>query len=607
MYNFNPVTLAAAVQAGTDALKTDSTAPASFVRVETDNYSVAVASGQANVTTGEDATANQRIEVGSQTKMMTATIILQLAGEGKINLDDLVSKYLPEATIKDIANADVATVRQLLQMTSGIANYTDVLTPDGVPVFVQALLDHPEKSFTTEDALDIVRGVPPTNAPGSFNYSNTNYNLLGHIIEGITQLPLAQAFEQRIFALAGMTHSDLAGAVAPADLVHGYLTGPDGSRIDTNSSMWDKYAEGGVVSTTEDMITFVRALLVEGKLLQPTQLAEMTDFLMVSSTDQSTFKFGLGLIEFDVPGQGTFYGFNGGTLGFLTATFISAETGAIGSLGINAADSLTSVDVAGLALLELAKSWEPISAFDPKSDVLRIQSASAASAHVDNGTLFKAEFGATTLKLPLQLGRVTTSNIKFSDGSVLVIGDNGTGRKHDDRSNLTDILRDFSKAANKDNQVLGLGGNDTLSGGHGNDKISGGIGHDTITGRRGNDWLSGDKGHDRLTGGKGDDTFVFSNLDDSTPGRHNRDVITDFNSRDDWISLSGIDANMALEGDQAFHFIGGKAFDGSAGALHFVRLHDATLVEGDTNGDGKADFQIELSGLHKLVADDFIL
>jgi hypothetical protein len=113
----------------------------------------------------------------------------------------------------------------------------------------------------------------------------------------------------------------------------------------------------------------------------------------------------------------------------------------------------------------------------------------------------------------------------------------------------------------------------------------------------------------------GADTFQFELKTESRKGA-NRDVITDFSGvkggEHDHINLASIDAKTG-HGNQAFHFIGAAAFHHKAGELHFIKqnpaghAHDKTLVEGDINGDGKADFQIELKGLHTLHAGDFIL
>jgi D-alanyl-D-alanine carboxypeptidase len=607
MVTFNPLKISAAVLETVQLLQSGGNTPAAIGRVETANISVASATGVANIETGEIATANQRYEIGSQTKMMTATTILQLVGEGKINLDAKASDYLPSGTLANIANGDGATVRQLLQMTTGIANYTDVTGADGIPTFISLLLANPEAEFTGDAALNLVRGGEAGGVAGEYFYANTNYLLLGRIIENVTAKSLGKNFESRIFARAQMASSDLERLEASGDGLHGYATGLDGKFIDATFTRWDKGAEGGVVSTTADMIKFMKALLVEGKLLQPTELALMKDFLLVADTPELKFSFGLGLVEFEIPGTGKFYAFNGETLGHSSSTVMSQETGAVASTNVNLGASLASPDNAAVSLL-LASANNPdfikVDRFDAKSDNLTIEAVDASSGLFSSGGDFSATFGAATLRLPLALRSVTTSNVTFSDGSVLVVGDNRIGQSRDNAANTIDIAKQFSFAAHENNQVLGLGGNDRISGANGNDRLDGGAGNDRIAGRG---------GADTLIGGTGRDTFVFSQLTDTGVTATARDLIIDFNVVADVIDLRSLDASSTARGNQSFKFIGDDDFSGKARQLHYAQIdnagtaNDQTIVEGDVNGDGVADFQIAFSGLLQFSSNDFLL
>jgi len=169
-----------------------------------------------------------------------------------------------------------------------------------------------------------------------------------------------------------------------------------------------------------------------------------------------------------------------------------------------------------------------------------------------------------------------------------------------------------------DNDLLGLGGTDSLSGlggsdlldgGRGNDTLDGGDGNDTLLGGDGTDTLIGGLGLDTLTGGAGPDRFVFTSADVAGTTENIRDVITDFSHAEgDKINLAAIDANVNLANDQHFTFIGAAAFHNVAGELLIKTVTNFTYVEGDTNGDGKADFAISVySNLVPLVADDFVL
>jgi serralysin len=145
------------------------------------------------------------------------------------------------------------------------------------------------------------------------------------------------------------------------------------------------------------------------------------------------------------------------------------------------------------------------------------------------------------------------------------------------------------------------------------DTLTGDAGANALSGGGGNDRLTGGLGHDTLTGGAGNDVFDFNALNESAVGAGNRDVITDFQSGLDDIDLAGIDADAGRAGDQGFRFVGTRGFSGKAGELHYQTFdqagtaNDITVVSGDTNGDGVADFEIEIVGIVQLSSGDFIL
>jgi len=157
------------------------------------------------------------------------------------------------------------------------------------------------------------------------------------------------------------------------------------------------------------------------------------------------------------------------------------------------------------------------------------------------------------------------------------------------------------------------GGNlvDQISGDLGADVLSGLAGNDMVDGAAGADTLTGGLGKDLLTGGTEADIFDFNFRGETLKGA-GRDLITDFAHLTDDIDLSGIDARSGA-GNQAFKWIGKKGFHDVKGELHYKLVNlagtanDKTIVEGDVNGDGRADFQIELSGLIGLTKGDFVL
>ncbi|MBB6469917.1 Ca2+-binding RTX toxin-like protein [Aminobacter lissarensis] len=188
--------------------------------------------------------------------------------------------------------------------------------------------------------------------------------------------------------------------------------------------------------------------------------------------------------------------------------------------------------------------------------------------------------------------------------------------------------RDHLVGGTGDDQLYGQRGNDSLEGGSGNDTLYGGLGTDvlngndgadTLHGEAGNDTLKGGAGNDRLNGGAGKDTLEgMEGLDVLTGGQGNDvflfrstietannlpDVITDFEHGIDRVNLSLIDANLRVQGDQAFSFIGDRQFSGKAGELHFVNH----VLSGDVDGDKVADFGIQIEGSSVLTTVDFVI
>src|SRR5215471_7080137 len=140
---------------------------------------------------------DQHVRVGSNTKTWTGTVILQMVQEGKLSLDDPVSKYRP-----DVPNGDNITIAQLLDMRSGLFNYSETLEVN------TALDEDPQKVWTPDGLLALAFAHPPYFPPGQgYHYSNTNTVLLGLIAEQLDQKPIAQVFQDRFFTPLSMTNT----------------------------------------------------------------------------------------------------------------------------------------------------------------------------------------------------------------------------------------------------------------------------------------------------------------------------------------------------------------------------------------------------------------
>ncbi len=250
-----------------------------------------------------------RSRIGSVTKMFTAVVILQLAQEGRLALDEPAARYLPENLTRGIANADTATIRQLLNHSSGVVDYTQFLG-------LQRTASGRAHDLTSAKALDLVRGHPATFAPGmGRSYSNTGFVLLGLVAEAVTGQAMTELYQQRIFTPLGMnsTYYDPENPVHPG-IARGYVD-YQGNLIDvTNLDQACRTPDGGIVSTVMELAAFMEALFEEGRLPDKSTLAEMTADMR---PEQRTGSYvGLGILEVPLPNSQVMYGHSGGHLGY---------------------------------------------------------------------------------------------------------------------------------------------------------------------------------------------------------------------------------------------------------------------------------------------------
>jgi Ca2+-binding RTX toxin-like protein len=214
--------------------------------------------------------------------------------------------------------------------------------------------------------------------------------------------------------------------------------------------------------------------------------------------------------------------------------------------------------------------------------------------------------------MPVRLAKKTpvtihsSKNVTLSSDVDNLILDNKTIGSASDLSCLPDWLKSSVKASQggavKIANLNGIGNalDNNMVGNDGNNQLSGLLGDDTLFGLNGNDVLLGGSGSDTLNGGNGKDVYRYLELTDSSGA--NRDVIQDF-SPGDKLDLRKLDANALKAGNQAFQFIEAAPFTQVAGQLRFA----VGLLQADTNGDGSADFEIELTGLTQLAINQIQL
>ncbi|MFI6789877.1 serine hydrolase domain-containing protein [Nonomuraea sp. NPDC050383] len=213
--------------------------------------------------------SNARYRIGSQTKTMTATVVLQLVKEGKLSLDDKLGAVLPEVAEKDLVErAGEITVRDLIQLTSGIPDYIGPDTSDSA------------RDYRPTDLLAASRRNSRPVEIGTFNYSNTNYILLGMIIEKLSGRSLAAELNRRLFAPLGMRDTYLPtkateGIRGPHG--HGYAPDETGKLRDVDRlNVTTMLGAGGVVSTARDVSAFQSAFR-QGRLLPESLRKVITD------------------------------------------------------------------------------------------------------------------------------------------------------------------------------------------------------------------------------------------------------------------------------------------------------------------------------------------
>ncbi|WP_415648327.1 serine hydrolase domain-containing protein [Stackebrandtia soli] len=283
------------------------------------------ARGDRDPWTGTDTRPTDRVRLASLTKSMVTTVVLQLVDEGTLSLDDTVEEHLPGL----LPYEQDFTVDQLLGHTSGIPDYFGAIYPSLYELSADDVRTNRYDHYAPEELIEAATANPLWFAPGSsWGYSNTNYYIVGLILEKATGSSLESLVTKRVVKPADMDSSYftkwLPFLVWPAPSGY-FATGePDDPRIDTSglspSQMW---AAGGMAGNPRDVNRFFRAMY-DGTLLPP-ELAEQA----MTPSAQSGGYYGLGTESLDLvcPGMpdGRAYGHTGGGLGYSTLSFHSVD------------------------------------------------------------------------------------------------------------------------------------------------------------------------------------------------------------------------------------------------------------------------------------------
>lgn len=279
-----------------------------LIRTPQGSYTAAVGTTEIGQQTPPDA--NTHFRIASNTKTMTAALIMLLAQDGKLDFTDPVSHYVP-----DVPNGSQITIADLLKMRSGLYNYTSA------PELAAALDANPAKVWTPQEILAIASAHPPNDPPNTvYEYDNTNYALLGMIAEKAGGQPLGDQMRERLFTPLGLEQTSLPAVddtAMPTRYSHGYMYGGSAyAMVDdpypadmkaagkagtlkpidyTNQNPSYAHAAGGAISTADNLETWIRAL-VSGKVFNADYHKQWLDSPQVEDPDNPDGqKYGYGI------------------------------------------------------------------------------------------------------------------------------------------------------------------------------------------------------------------------------------------------------------------------------------------------------------------------
>lgn len=283
--------------------------PATAISINNGDGTYSAYNGVTMLGNKKKLTANNYFQIGSISKTFIAASILNLEQNGKLNIDDPVGKY-----IKNYPRWSKITLRQLMNMSSGIYNYTDAFPILGLTQAQQ------QRIYKPDELLAIAYKHPENfKAGSSWGYSNTNYVLLGIIIEQITEQDLSIALAEQFFEPLELKHTEYVGTGFPNNIlksmVHGYRDNKDVTNLNLSS-----YAAAGAIISTSDDISKWFKLLMSGQVLAKKQQQELMTTIAIGNhaPKPTNAQFGLGVYVYDSPVYGKIWWYQGVTEGYIS-------------------------------------------------------------------------------------------------------------------------------------------------------------------------------------------------------------------------------------------------------------------------------------------------
>ncbi|MFF4096832.1 serine hydrolase domain-containing protein [Streptomyces sp. NPDC001834] len=310
------------VQQGLNALVGSEGVPGALASVKgRDGRTRTYTAGVGDLATGTKVPGHGQVRIGSNTKTFTAVVVLQLVAEGKVGLDAPVDTYLPGLLRGDGIDGRRITVRQLLQHTSGLPNYTKYLGDD-------------IRSYEPRELLDLALQHKADFAPGArWEYNNTNYLVAGLIVQKVTGRPLAEEMDRRVIKPIGLRHTyfpDPGEVTIRERHPKGYYQDSPGTPL-VDATQWDPswaWAAGQLVSTNADLNRFFSALL-SGRLLPKAQLDQMRTTIPAGYPFPAGARYGLGLVSTPLSCGGVYWGHGGSITGYETRGGVTEDGRAV--------------------------------------------------------------------------------------------------------------------------------------------------------------------------------------------------------------------------------------------------------------------------------------
>ena len=300
--------------------------PAALAAVtDSKGESAGVAVGKGSLEAGQAPPLDGEVRIGSNTKTFVAVVVMQMVQEGKVGLDEPIETYLPGLIKGEGIDASRITVRQLLQHTSGLPEHTDYYFSSNA-----AALENIQHYILARDLLDVALSKPAAFEPGTqWSYSNTNYIVLGMLIERVSQRPVGEQIDQRIIKRLGLSHTYFPGngeKKIRGSHPQGYHINGEGKLEDvTEMDASLPWAAGAMVSTPSELNTFFQAVF-DGRLLTQASIDEMKKGV---DTGSGGMVYGLGLFGTPLSCGGTSWGHGGGIFGYETHNAVGPDGTAV--------------------------------------------------------------------------------------------------------------------------------------------------------------------------------------------------------------------------------------------------------------------------------------